>query len=187
MRVVLITAFFAASLFGQHRGAPAPPARVTRPAPPPSNPIRPYAPVRPYAPRTTIVPVYVPYGYYAGPGYYDSGAPAPAAVVNQDFRPDGGTQTIVDYSNIPLPQAVDTDSNNTGATELKDDEPTIFLIALTDHTVVAAIAYWVDGDTLNWVSRDAKVNSMSVSLVDRTFSKQLNDERHVAFKLPPVH
>jgi hypothetical protein len=69
---------------------------------------------------------------------------------------------------------------------LRDDQPTIFLIALTDHTVVAAIAYWVEGDTLNWVSRDAKQNRMSLSLVDRDFSKQLNDERHVEFKLPPA-
>ena len=69
---------------------------------------------------------------------------------------------------------------------MKDDQPTIFLIALTDHSVVACIAYWVDGDTLHWVSRDAKENRMSLSLVDRDFSKQLNDERHVEFKLPPA-
>ena len=89
---------------------------------------------------------------------------------------------MVDFSNAPLPEPVaDTDENG-----LRDDEPTVFLIALTDHTVVSAIAYWVDSDTLNWISRDAKQNHMSLSLVDRDFSKQLNSERHVEFKLPPV-
>jgi hypothetical protein len=102
--------------------------------------------------------------------------------VNQDFQPDSVNPSIIDYSNVPLPEPVaETDENG-----LRDDEPTIFLIALTDHTVVAAIAYWADGDTLNWVSRDAKQNHMSLSLVDRDFSKQLNDERHVEFKLPPA-
>ena len=53
--------------------------------------------------------------------------------------------------------------------------------------VLAAIAYWVDGDTLHWVSRDAKQNQLSLSLVDRQFSKQLNDERHIEFKLPAAN
>jgi hypothetical protein len=130
----------------------------------------------------------VPYPIFVGGGGYYSGyAPAPAstyvdqqpvAYVNQDFRPDAVNPSLVDYSNVPLPEPDDSG--------LADDQPTIFLIALTDHTVVAAIAYWVDGDTLSWISRDAKQNLMSLSLVDRDFSKQLNDERHVEFKLPPV-
>jgi endo-beta-N-acetylglucosaminidase D len=101
--------------------------------------------------------------------------------VNPDYRPDAVNPTIVDYSNAFLPEPATTDENG-----LRDDQPTVFLIALTDHTVVAAIAYWVDDDTLNWISRDAKQNRMSLSLVDRDFSKQLNDERHVEFKLPLI-
>jgi hypothetical protein len=168
-------------MFAQHRGGGAPVGRM-HPAPPPAT-ARPPAPVRPYYPRTVVVPypVFIGGGYYAPLAGSDYGySPAPVAVVNPDFQPEQVNPTIVDYSNTPLPEpAADTDENG-----LKDDQPTIFLIALTDHTVVAAIAYWVDGDTLNWVSRDAKPNHMSLSLVDRAFSKQLNDERHVEFKLP---
>jgi hypothetical protein len=159
--------------------------RAAPPAAPRPAPRSPYSAPRPYQPRAVIVP----YPIFIGGGGYGYGyaaAPvsdyqAPLGIVNPDYRPDAVNPTIVDYSNIPLPEPVRTDENG-----LRDDEPTIFLIALTDHTVVAAIAYWVDDDTLNWVSRDAKQNHMSLSLVDRDFSKQLNDERHVEFKLPAV-
>jgi hypothetical protein len=188
MRIILFTALAAAPIFAQHRGgSPAPPAprAYPHPAPPPVS--RGYYP---HYPRTVIVPYPVFYGggysgYAPGPLSSDYGyaeQPAPPAVVNPNFQPDAANPTIVDYSNAPLPQAAPQSDD----TQLRDDQPTVFLIALTDHTVVAAIAYWVDGDTLNWVSREAKVNRMSLSLVDREFSKQLNDERHVEFKLPPA-
>lgn len=184
MRILLLAAFLATSIFAQHRGGGAPVGRMHA-APPPTS-ARPPAPVRPYYPRTVAIPypVFIGGYYYAPPVASDYGYanPSPVAVFNPDFQTEPVNPTIIDYSNTPLPEpASDTDENG-----LKDDQPTIFLIALTDHTVVAAIAYWVDGDTLNWVSRDAKQNHMSLSLVDRAFSKQLNDERHVEFKLPPA-
>ena len=197
MRIILIAAFLTTSVFAQHRGgavAPvgrmsAPPPSSYRPTAPvrPTNPGRPLTPVRPVNSRSGVVayPVFIGGGYYAAPGSdYGYANPAPVAVVNQDFQTDSVNPSIVDFSNVPppAPAAADTDENG-----LRDDQPTIFLIALTDHTVVAAIAYWADGDTLNWVSRDAKQNRMSLSLVDRDFSKQLNDERHVEFKLPPAN
>ena len=183
MRIVLLAAFLTASIFAQHRGGAAPGRMSAPPASPrPTAPARPLNPVRPYYPR----PAYIPYPVFIGGGYYASdygyANPAPVALVNQDFQPDSVNPSIIDFSNVPQAAAADTDESG-----LKDDQPTIFLIALTDHTVVAAIAYWADGDTLNWVSRDAKQNRMSLSLVDRDFSKQLNDERHVEFKLPPAN
>jgi hypothetical protein len=184
MRIILLAALLMTSVFAQRRGGAAPVGRM-RSAPSPVS-ARPPAPVRPYYPRSVYVPypVFIGGGYYAPPVGSDYGYanPSPVAVVNPDFQPDAVNPSIIDYSNAALPEpAVNTDENG-----LKDDQPTIFLIALTDHTVVAAIAYWADGDTLNWVSRDAKQNRMSLSLVDRDFSKQLNDERHVEFKLPPA-
>jgi hypothetical protein len=200
MRIVLLSALFAVSVFAQRSAAvqsrPAmaspPPPRMhsaapaaPRPAPPAPIARPPYGAPRPYQPRSVIVPypVFIGGGYGYGPGPlsdYSDANQSPMGIVNQDYRPDAVKPTIVDYSNASLPEPA-TDENG-----LRDDQPTIFLIALTDHTVVAAIAYWVDGDTLNWISRDAKQNRMSLSLIDRDFSKQLNDERHVEFKLPPA-
>lgn len=191
MRLILIAALLTTPIFAQHRGGAAPVGRMrSAPAPvsarPPAS-VRPVAPVRPYYPRAIAIPypVFIGGGYYAPPLAADYGYanPSPVAVVNPDFEPQAVNPSVIDYSNAALPEpAANPDEN-----ALPDDQPTIFLIALTDHTVVAAIAYWVDGDTLNWVSRDAKQNHMSLSLVDRDFSKQLNDQRHVEFKLPPVN
>jgi len=195
MRIFLSAALLATSLLAQHRGGAAPVGRVGAPAPSgfrpsapaPARPVTPVRPVNPVRPRPGIVayPVFIGGGYYAPPIGSDYGYanPSPVGVVNQDFQTDSVNPSIVDFSNAPPAEpAANTDENG-----LRDDQPTIFLIALTDHTVVAAIAYWVDGDTLNWVSRDAKQNRMSLSLVDRDFSKQLNDERRVEFKLPPAN
>jgi hypothetical protein len=190
MRIILLAALLTTTVFAQHRGGGAPVGRVGAPSPSGfrPGPVRPPAPVRPYYPRSVAVPYPVFIGggyggYYGAPSDYGYANPAPVAIVNQDFQTDSVNPSIVDFSNVPPAEpAANTDENG-----LRDDQPTIFLIALTDHTVVAAIAYWVDGDTLNWVSRDAKQNRMSLSLVDRDFSKQLNDERHVEFKLPPAN
>ncbi len=208
MRIVLFSALLATSIFaqrssgGQGHGASAPapaprmhsaPSGPSRPVGPPGVARPPYAP-RPYQPGAYFVPFPVFVGSGPGPLGDDSGlgysnpapesAPAPVGIVNQDFRPDAVNPSIVDFSNVPPPGP--DSAADAGDSALRDDQPTIYLIALTDHTVVAAIAYWVDGDTLNWVSRDAKQNRMSLSLVDRDFSKQLNDERRVDFRLPPL-
>src|ERR1700679_1214005 len=102
----------------------------------------------PYAPNGA--------GYYPGtqPPYgYDPNAPAPAVIVNQNFQPDTLHPMINDYSNVPLPPpgAVQTPPSAAGAPNvqqlnqsgaqplggapLRDDQPTIFLIAMKDHTI----------------------------------------------------
>lgn len=189
MRILLLAAILTTSVIAQHRGGYAAPGRAGAPVGVrPPAPLRPLTPVRAYYPGVVAYPVFIGGGYggyYAAPTAADYGYanPAPVAVVNQDYQTDSVNPSIIDFANVPQAEpAANTDENG-----LKDDQPTIFLIALTDHTVVAAIAYWADGDTLNWVSRDAKQNHMSLSLVDREFSKQLNDERHVEFKLPPAN
>ena len=55
---------------------------------------------------------------------------------------------------------------------------------MQDHTIYPVIAYWVQGDTLNYISVEGALNHMSVALVDRSLSKQLNAERNVPFALP---
>lgn len=193
---------------GSFRGAPHTPAmRGARPRPqfmgqPHPGPHPPAVGWRaPYGPGVFVAP----YPFSFDSGYdnsdsdddqgvgddtgFDSSAPQappesdsePVVAVNRDFHPDAVKPSIIDFSNVPPA----LDQAPAPAPEPADDQPTVFLIALTDHTVLASIAYWVDGDTLNWVSRDAKQNHISLSLVDRQFSKQLNEERHVPFTLPP--
>jgi hypothetical protein len=154
--------------------------------------------------RTVIVPYPVFYGngYYGydpsndyaqpAPGYdadpnYAGGygaAPAqpPVVILNQNYRPDQANPVIRDYTNTPLPEPTMKvyDAPPSG----NADTPVIYMIAMKDHTIFPAVAYWVQGDTLHYVTTEGSHNRASLDLVDREFSKQLNDERHVEFKLP---
>jgi hypothetical protein len=159
----------------------------------------------PRHPRGSIVayPVYIGGGYYAPPAYDQGYAPqqqqsayvpgygqddqSPVVIINQNFRPDTANPVMRDYSDVQLPPAQRYDATTTPAVDangLRDDEPTIFLIAMKDGTIFPAIAYWVIGDTLTYVTKDAKQNHVSLDLVDRPFSKQLNESRRVEFSLP---
>ena len=131
-----------------------------------------------------------------------AGQPAPVVIINQSFQPQPVNPVIRDYSGAQLPPAADQQTLRTlenpthpyadaqeqppaAAQQPADDEkPTLYLIAFKDHRIVPALAYWVDGDTVSYVTKDGSQNRVSLSLIDREFSKQLNDERRVPFKLP---
>jgi hypothetical protein len=143
-------------------------------------------------------------GYNPGPEYdepYSAGPfaaePAPPTVIiNQNFQTDSVRPQFRDYSNVPLPQpgavaappaAAATAAPATSTGTLADDQPTIFLIAMQDHSIRPVIAYWVQGDTLHYVSRGGVLDQVSLAQVDRDFSRQLNAERNVPFALPDAH
>ena len=135
-------------------------------------------------------PNMLPYG--ALPGAQPGGQPAaPTVVINQNFQTDAVRPQFRDYSNVPLPEpGVTTAPPSPDAAQTApqaapaDDQPTLFLIAMKDHTIFPAIAFWVQGDTLNYVTLQGAQNHVSLSLVDRDLSKQLNGERNVPFRLP---
>ncbi len=124
------------------------------------------------------------YGPNYDPGNGASG-PSPVVIINQSFRPETANPVLKDYSNttIPEPGTVRMPPGSEPGLQ-SDDQPTVFLIAMKDHTIFPAVAYWVEGDTLNYITTEGSQNRASLSLVDRDFSKQLNDERHVEFRLP---
>jgi hypothetical protein len=150
--------------------------------------------------RTVIVPYPVYYGgdYYpydappavqAGPDYEQYAQQSPLVIMNQSFRPDTANPVLRDYSSVPLPEPAPRTADGPRpvlSNYTNDDSPTIYLIAMKDRTIFAAIAYWMDGETLNYVTRDANINHASLELVDRELSRQLNQDRNVEFKLPPA-
>src|SRR5271154_6551231 len=103
-------------------------------------------------------------GYSADPNNYASPSQPPVVIINQGYAPETANPVIRDYSNANLPEAA----------QPNDPQATIYLIALTDHNILPAIAYWVDGDTLNYITQDGTQNRLSLALVDREFSKKLN-------------
>ena len=88
-----------------------------------------------------------------------------------------------DYSNLPPADA--PGAGGDAATQAHPN-PVIFLIAMKDHTIYPAIAYWVENDTLNYITEQGVRNRVSLGLVDRDFSVQLNKERDIDFALPDV-
>lgn len=138
--------------------------------------------------------------------YYDGSAAQqpPVVIINQNFRPETVNPVVRDYSNATLPPAANQSGLKTyenpthpyadaleqpqqqpqAAPKADDEKPTLYLLAFKDRTIIPALAYWVDGDTLNYITKDGIQNRASLSLIDRDFSKELNDERHVEFKLP---
>lgn len=158
---------------------------------------RPYVPPPPIAhpqhSRNSVVYYPVFYGgYYYGydpsangapaPGY-DSGAgyaapsDSPVVVLSQNYR-DALPPVARDYSEPPPEPTMKV--YDAAASE----QPLVYLIAMKDHTIFPTVAYWVEGDTLCYVTTEGSPNRASLDLVDREFSRQLNDERHVEFKLP---
>ena len=81
------------------------------------------------------------------------------------------------YQNSSHPYA-DVTANNSG------DQPTIYLIAFKDHSIVQALGYWMEGSTLHYVSVEHSLNQASINLIDRDLSQRLNDERGLEFRLP---
>ena len=115
------------------------------------------------APASTNVTVVMPPQQPVTPVVinYNYGTPPPAA-------PD---QTAA--SRAPAPAADESDS-----------APSHYLIAFKDHTIYAATAYWVDGDTLHYFTSGNVHNQVSLSLVDREFTERLNKEAGLDVRLP---
>ena len=136
-------------------------------------------------------PVYV--GGYGDYGYgYDNGAPAepdqpPQAIINQNFVPEHANPVIREYGddtsnssgirvyNAPGPEPVESSAQ---------DDVDYYLIAFKDHTIFSAFAYWVEGDTLHYVTAQRVHNQASVNLVDRDLTARLNRNHNMQVKLP---
>ena len=124
-------------------------------------------------------------------------APPPVVIINQQYRPDTANPVVRSYDSDqdetsavrrydapvnPMPDP--TEQRPVRRARIEDEKPTIYLIAFKDHTILPAVAYWVEGETLNYVTSQGTPNRASLSVIDKDFSKQLNRERQVEFSLP---
>ncbi len=153
------------------------------------------------------IPIYVPAydGSYGGYGYppqqqapnitivmppQNTQPPSAPVVINQNFGPQPDQQAAQN-----APPATDTsapqDSRlkfyqapmNVSQPAPADDRPLV-LIALNDSSVYSAVAYWINGDTLHYITPQGKHNEVSVALVDRDVSSRLNQGRVMHLVLP---
>lgn len=56
-----------------------------------------------------------------------------------------------------------------------------YLIAYKDHSVYPVLAYWLEGDTLHYVTTQNTHNQASINLIDMDLTKTLNQARGVPF------
>lgn len=102
-------------------------------------------------------------------------------IVNQYFGADQAPGRQVSQT---APVASQAPAVTPQLTPTNQDRDVIFMIAMKDHTIYAASAYWVEDGTLSYVTIQGDQNSVSMDLVDRDLSQRLNRDRHVAFGLP---
>lgn len=136
-------------------------------------------------------PVFIGGGYYAEPApqppanitIVNPPQPAPqvivitadrtASVVRQ-YEPGSGEESNVRVYHAPTPEPV----------EAPQEEAAVYLIAFKDSTVYPATDFWVQDDTLHYVTLQGRHNQASLSLIDHQLTQRLNRERKVDFRLP---
>jgi hypothetical protein len=141
-------------------------------------------------------PIYVGGYYYPGQSYApadssyadpSAGAPAPSNITVVMPPQQPVTPVVINYNyGSAAPPAPDQTADRAPASAPDDNSsgPSHYLIAFKDHTIYAATAYWVDGDTLHYFTEGNVHNQASLALVDREFTERLNREAGLDVRLP---
>jgi hypothetical protein len=133
------------------------------------------------------VPNYYDSGYGAGydatqGNYVQTPPPAsqPPIVINQYFNSRGPDDHASEDDRLPAPAP--EDAANPG--DPIGVPQNYYLIAYRDHTVYPALAYWVEGDTLHYVTTQNTHNQASLALIDLDHTTKLNADRAIPFSIP---
>jgi hypothetical protein len=149
--------------------------------------------------RGTIV---VPFGLpmYVGGYGYDPGVPPEAAppqvvsntasapvVINQYYTPEVVRPQMREYTDLPPAAPRETPPPAAQNAEPKappaEDKPNITLLAFKDGAIAAVLGYWLEGETVQYITTKYAKKSAPAETVDRTLSDRLNRERNVEFRL----
>ena len=140
-----------------------------------------------YLPYAVGVPMYAEPSGPPAPMYYpQQQQAAPPVIINQYFVPETARPIIREYATDPSGGVRVYGPDQSAAEPSPVSENPTYLIAFTDHTIYAAVAYWLEGHTLHYVTNQNTHNQVSLDLVDRELSNRLNRERSVDFRLPPA-
>lgn len=121
---------------------------------------------------------------YADPSLQGPGpVAAPPVVINQYFggSPMGGAPEQPDDQNIHMYQQQPPPARY--SPDPASDSHT-YLIAYKDHSVYTAIAYWVEGNTLHYITSGNTHNQADLNLIDVEFTRKLNSDRSMPFNVP---
>jgi hypothetical protein len=104
-------------------------------------------------------------------------------------EPSGSTIIINDGGRSYRPRREDSDPELRSAEpvrprEARPSRSPIYLIATRDGVIRAAVAYWVEKQTLHYVTLNNERRQIPLTELDRELSEQFNRERGVQFALP---
>jgi hypothetical protein len=108
----------------------------------------------------------------------------PQVIINQNFIPERATPVMHEYTEDSSGVHVYEAPSRNPADNVAEEATDYYLIAFKDHSIYSAFAYWVEGDTLHYVTPQRVHNQASVTLVDRELTEKLNRERNLQVKLP---
>jgi len=136
--------------------------------------------------RTAVVPMIWP--VFVG-GYYPYPEPQPnITIIMAPPQPASPPVTINQYfageARTPERDTVNTYQAPVRTPVEPPADSVTFLIALKDSSIYTAVAYWVEGDTLHYITPQGRHNRVSLELVDRALSEKLNQGKKVEFRLP---
>jgi hypothetical protein len=117
---------------------------------------------------------YPPYGPSYAPSYSE---PAPGVVIISN-------QTPPLQGFAPPPPVPSVWNAPPATTQAKKYEEPLYLLAMNDGTIRAVLAYWVDGQTVHYVTMDHMQKTTPLGSLNRSLSERLNRERNVTFNLP---
>lgn len=106
----------------------------------------------------------------------------PPIIVNQYFGSHGPADDREGFTQQPAAPAPDPSSAKPG--DLLSEPQNYYLIEYKDHTIYSALTYWVEGDTLHYVTTQNTHNQASLSLIDLDKTYKLNEDRKVPFTIP---
>ena len=135
--------------------------------------------------------VYVPFaypvymgGYYGGYGYGEAPPPPQQPNITVIYPPAQPQPAPVYVAPAEPARPQIQEYTPPAAPETAPAEPAYYLLAFKDHSIYSAVGYWVDGDTLHYITSGNVHNQVSLSLVDRELTEQLNKGRNVQVRLP---
>jgi hypothetical protein len=140
-----------------------------------------------------IIPYIQPFPVYIGASPEPDGPEADAPYVGPEMPLQNGLPPLQLEPVAPnVPAANSTPSTplahacQTGnSVQNYQPDPILVFIALKDSRVYAAVAYWIVGDVLHYVTSSGIHNQLSLQLVNRKLSAKLNSGHIIELVLPP--
>lgn len=118
------------------------------------------------------------------PAMMNPAPPSPQVVINQNFIPERASPVMHDYTGESGDIHVYAAPGREPAADQQEENTNYYLLAFKDHTIYSAFAYWVEGDTLHYVTPQRVHNQVSLNLVDRELTEKLNRGHNMQVKLP---